>query len=135
MESKKKIGVILVISITIVIFGSYLFFFNKQREDLVTLGPENNGQEVIIEKGGEVIIELAENPSTGYAWEFATISEFAKLLENRYIQPEKQIPGRGGTRKIRLKISRNGTFSAKYIGPMGKVIENRFSLTFKVGQE
>jgi len=99
-----------------------------------SFGAEQNGENVTVPVESEVIISLAENPSTGYSWN-ATASPGLTVVGDRYrasATPEIMV-GAGGIRTWTLVPERPGTFtfSAVYRRPWENVTgtEDRFDLT------
>jgi len=97
-------------------------------------GIEQNGENVTVPAGSEVLVSLAENPSTGYSW-IATASPGLTITDDRYrpnATPEG-IVGVGGIRTWTLVPGTPGvfTFSAVYRRPWENVTgaEDRFDLT------
>ena len=99
-----------------------------------SFGAEQNGENVTVPVESEVIISLAENPSTGYSWN-ATVSPGLTVVGDRYrasATPEIMV-GAGGIRTWTLVPERPGTFtfSSVYRRPRENVTgtEDRFDLT------
>ena len=97
-------------------------------------GIEQNGENVTVPAGSEVLVSLAENPSTGYTWN-ATVSPGLTVADDRYrpnATPEGMV-GAGGIRTWTLVPETPGTFifSAVYRRPWENVTgtEDRFDLT------
>lgn len=122
----------IIIAIGVVAVGSYYYLHKKTaKEKTIALGPENNGSTVTVGVGDNVEIELDENPSTGYHWRLTQYKGFTELLENEYIPPEKQIPGRGGTRRFKFTILDDGTLKMAYLRSWENQPENQYSITFE----
>ncbi|MFQ6070366.1 MAG: protease inhibitor I42 family protein [Candidatus Aminicenantales bacterium] len=51
-----------------------------------------NGKEVEVSRGGTVVIRLESNPTTGFKWELAKISDenIVQLLDHKFIPPRKK---------------------------------------------
>lgn len=99
-----------------------------------SFGAEQNGENVTVPVKSEVLVSLAENPSTGYSWN-ATASPGLTIAADRYEQnvtPEAMV-GVGGIRTWTLVPESAGvfTFSAVYRRPWENVtgMEDRFDLT------
>ncbi|WP_332449721.1 protease inhibitor I42 family protein [Methanoculleus sp.] len=97
-------------------------------------GAEQNGRNVTVPVESEVLVSLAESPSTGYSWN-ATVSPGLTIADDRYEQnanPEGMV-GVGGIRTWTLVPEHAGvfTFSAVYRRPRENVtgLEDRFNLT------
>ena len=97
-------------------------------------GAEQNGENVTVPVASEVLVSLAENPSTGYSWN-ATVSPGLTIADDRYEQnatPEGMV-GVGGIRTWTLVPETPGVFafSAVYRRPWENVTgtEDRFNLT------
>lgn len=99
-----------------------------------SIGAEQNGENVTVPVESEVLVSLAENPSTGYSWN-ATASPGLTIADDRYEQdatPEMMV-GVGGIRTWTLVPGHAGvfTFSAVYRRPWENMTggEERFDLT------
>lgn len=129
--SGKKLS-ILVISAVILVSGAYIGLSTGGEEiKAINLDSEDDGSIVTVTKNTEAIIELPENPSTGYTWRFDLEGGFAELLDNEYIPLENQAVGNEGSRRIRLTIIGGGGFSARYVRPWENEIEDQFSVDFR----
>ena len=75
---------------------------------------------VKLQKSDVMIVELAENPSTGYSWEFVSDNEnVVKIISKKTVYPkvkkgEMQKCGAPGTAVYKLKAQNPGT--AKILG-------------------
>ncbi len=81
-----------------------------------------------VEGKTRVVIELKENPSTGYQWRLQSDQDFAKLEANDYIPPENQVPGKPGLRSMEFRIMESGNLTLCY----GRSWENRTKEKFWV---
>jgi len=64
-----------------------------------------------ISAGGEIVVTLASNPTTGYSWtEQAVIRDdtVLKQTRHRYIAPDKSLPGAGGKEEWTFKALQTG---------------------------
>ena len=64
--------------------------------------------------GEYVMVTLKENPTTGYSWFFQVdaVSGAAGAIEiagERYVNPESEMPGAGGSRQVMIRAVRSGT--------------------------
>ncbi len=131
-KSGKKILAVVIVLI-IVILGSWILLKSDSEKNLeqVTLGPEDNGKTFQVTDETEIFVELPENPSTGYRWKIAEGKNSMNLLENEYINSEN-VPGGGGLRKLKFKITKSGKFVMHYIRPWENQIENKFVVRFQL---
>jgi inhibitor of cysteine peptidase len=53
----------------------------------VRLGPEDAGRTVTVAAGDRLVLELPENPGTGYTWQVEALPAGAAVREERYEQP------------------------------------------------
>lgn len=83
----------------------------------VRLGQNDTGRTLEVERGRTIVIELAENPSTGYEWTYSDSRPVARVLEDRYIRSETPDIGDAGTRMVRLEVRESGTFRMSYERP------------------
>jgi len=99
----------------------------------INLGPKDNGRILDGSVGTAVVIKLPENPSTGYTWQHVVGENIAEVMEDVYIPPENQIPGRGGTRMLKFEVTGSGEFIMDYVQPWENQPIDHFSVTFRVG--
>ncbi|CCJ36001.1 putative cell surface protein [Methanoculleus bourgensis MS2] len=105
-----------------------------------TFGMEQNGQNVTVPVKSEVVVNLAENPTTGYSWN-ATVSPGLTITKDRYLQnaTAEGMLGAGGTHTWTLVPEASGvfTFSAVYRRPWENLTgtEERFDLTITAVNE
>ena len=110
----------------------YLFTAGDARQ--YTFGMGENGQNVTVPVKSEVVVSLAENPTTGYTWN-ATVSPGLTVTADRYRQnaTAEGMLGGGGTHTWTLVPETSGvvTFSAVYRRPWENLTgtEERFDLT------
>ncbi|MDD3043022.1 MAG: protease inhibitor I42 family protein [Methanosarcinaceae archaeon] len=102
-----------------------------------TFTEADNGKTVSLENGDIFILELPENPSTGYSWELG-MNMGIDILEEGYIQDEKplEMVGVGGTHFWIIKADSSGSqkISAVYKQFWEEETgdEERFELTIEV---
>lgn len=102
----------------------------RERDDAVVLGPEDDGSTVTVEQGDTVVVRLDENPSTGYEWRTETDDGIA-VSESRYREPDGAL-GEGGAREITVEVTGNGSLRARYVRPWNDEIERTFTVTFRL---
>ena len=54
----------------------------------VRLGPEHAGRTITVAAGDRVVLALPETAGTGYTWQVESLPTDARVLEERYEQPE-----------------------------------------------
>jgi predicted secreted protein len=59
-------------------------------------------------------VELAANPTTGFAWEAAELPDGVQLLDSRFTPPATARPGAGGTQSFELQAARPGRLSLRF---------------------
>ena len=74
----------------------------------VTLTAEDDGRVVSVRVGADVTIRLPENPTTGYRWAIAYLSDQLAVVESRFDPPAVATPGAGGVRVIHLRAQAAG---------------------------
>jgi inhibitor of cysteine peptidase len=86
---------------------------NKQ----VTLTADDNGRQVEVKAGGQIVINLEGNPSTGYTWEAKDLDTtmFEQLGEPVFISSNPGLVGSGGTLTLTFKSLKVGTASLKLV--------------------
>ena len=69
----------------------------------------DNGREIEIAPGEEVVVELAENATTGYRWAVDGPLPAGLSLSASDYEPGGSAPGAGGTRRLRLHAAGSGS--------------------------
>lgn len=67
------------------------------------------GAERTVGVGQDLVVRLPENRTTGYRWSFDLPEEGLELADDSYAPPDPGRPGAGGTRTVRLRVTRAGT--------------------------
>jgi inhibitor of cysteine peptidase len=76
---------------------------------ILTLTTTDNGTTVETRQEDEIIVRLAENPTTGYRWHLDQLPEGLEQVQDTFIlDPDPQI-GSGGTREFRFRATTPGT--------------------------
>jgi inhibitor of cysteine peptidase len=94
----------------------------------------DSGSMVAIKKGETFMVVLPENPSTGYSWNM-TVSDGLKVMDDRYIPPAQQVPGRGGQHEWTIKAVKPGQQKVRgiYMRPWEPIYYNE--TTFRLDVE
>jgi len=124
-----SIAVIMAVALILGVF----YLISGDRAEEIDLGPEDNGRILNVSMGTVVIIKLPENPSTGYRWQYAVNENIAEVMDDNYIDPEDPIPGRGGTRMLKLRVAGSGEFAMDYGRPWENQPIDHFSVSFLCG--
>ena len=80
-----------------------------------TYNVKANDETVTMKKSDVIVIELSENASTGYGWEFKSSDEnVAKIIEKKSVYPKQPMwkpptCGQGGTAVYKIKAINKGT--------------------------
>lgn len=85
---------------------------------LLLAGCRTATEVIFLEPQQTYTIELDENPSTGYSWHIYICDlRVFEIVENRYLAPDKTIPGAPGKRQyvIKGKDTGRGIFEVIYI--------------------
>ena len=106
----------------------------------VTVGAKQNGRTVVLDRHDRLRIRLAENPSTGYRWEFAKrpMPAVLRLISTTYVAPPQTQPptvGAGGRRVYLFRARGMGrtTLRLRYVGPGSSApVARRYRLTVRV---
>jgi predicted secreted protein len=108
----------------------------------VRLTEEDSGKTVRVRAGDRVVIRLAENPSTGYAWKVTRRPdrEVARVTRSKYeAEPTESeggppVVGSGGTRTVRLRAVGAGRTTARltYVAAGDRPNGGRFRVTLRV---
>lgn len=74
----------------------------------VRLSETDNGALVRVQASEEVVLELLENPTTGYRWMIETTGDTVREIESDYV-PSSAAIGGGGRRSVRFIAAHPGT--------------------------
>lgn len=76
---------------------------------------KNDSDKIIDVRQGDIVtIKLAENPTTGYRWQFEIIPEEQNVIEvisSKYMAPQTTLIGAGGTKEYKFEIKNTGQIS------------------------
>jgi inhibitor of cysteine peptidase len=83
----------------------------------VKLTDQDNGSQVNLRPGQNLIVELAANPTTGYEWALAADPDAAvlKVLGHEYKAPASSRVGAGGTDTWRFQAAGSGQVTLKLV--------------------
>lgn len=77
---------------------------------VLTLTRADNGKSVTVRPGENVVLELYENPTTGFRWTLEqTNAEIVELVESNYIQGVTSGIGAGGQHSWTFKAKKAGS--------------------------
>jgi inhibitor of cysteine peptidase len=76
----------------------------------IKLTRKDNGKKVQAQVGESVVIELPENPTTGYLWtlDVNEVAGIAYLSDSRYTAANESSIGGGGTRNFIVNVKSSG---------------------------
>jgi inhibitor of cysteine peptidase len=114
----------------LIVCGCIYLIYGKGGAEKINLGPEDNGRAFGIRVGAIVSIELPENPTTGYIWQYTVNENIVEVIGDNYVAPEDPIPGRGGTRTLKLRVAGSGEFDMDYVQPWENLPIDHFSVSF-----
>jgi inhibitor of cysteine peptidase len=83
----------------------------EQPMSTVTLTLADSGKTVEVPRGGEVLLRLDENPTTGYRWAVDKLDTDVVTIQNDEYSTSGGGAGAGGTRVLTLRATRAGTTS------------------------
>ena len=75
---------------------------------MLEIAEPDSGQEYRVRLGDDVVIRLAETPTTGYRWRLSA-PEALRLEEDGFEPGTSERPGAGGQRQLRLRATSAGT--------------------------
>ena len=83
----------------------------------VTLTAKDNGSQVDVKVGGQMVITLDSNPSTGYTWEAKDLdtSMFEQVGDPMFSSSNPGLVGSGGTLTLTFKSLKAGTAALKLV--------------------
>jgi inhibitor of cysteine peptidase len=74
-----------------------------------TLGVEDNGREITLQKGQTLTIKLEANPTTGYSWEFVGSEEAVlRQVGEPEFEADSDLLGAPGTQTLRFEAVEAG---------------------------
>lgn len=77
-----------------------------------TLGPADDGRAIDARPGTMIIVELPENPTTGFRWSLRSkVEPVLTPKSDTFERPTESRPGAGGSRRIEFTASAQGTAS------------------------
>ena len=103
----------------------------------VVVTQRDNGGVVSARVGDDIVLYLAENPTTGYVWAFDALDESTLELEGSEWQASGPGTGTGGDRQWRLGLRQPGTTRVElkrwrpWVGDASVI--DRFAVTVEVG--
>jgi inhibitor of cysteine peptidase len=74
----------------------------------VQLTAADSGGSVSLAVGDELVVRLAENPTTGYRWEIDRADPVLSLADDRFRLAEQPFIGSGGTRELGFRAVATG---------------------------
>lgn len=79
----------------------------------VNLTAADKGSQVSLKVGGQIVITLDSNPSTGYTWEAQGLDTtiFKQVGEATFVSSDPGLVGAGGTLTLTFKVLKAGTAS------------------------
>lgn len=130
------------VSRTVKTIGSLLMVFDlwclayARYPKMIEVDKSFDGRELTLGVGDVVALSLAENPTTGFRWDFAVKPEPAFTLVKSTFEPAKGPPGKGGTHRWQFQAVRPGSaeIELEYRRPWEKETppNRKFKLTFRV---
>jgi inhibitor of cysteine peptidase len=83
--------------------------FGGEAISQVVLGPGDRGSSVEARVGDAIVVELPENPTTGYRWAFHRIDSGVLVLEaSNFKSPPGVAMGASGQRSLLLRVTGEG---------------------------
>jgi inhibitor of cysteine peptidase len=82
-----------------------------------TVTVKTTGKSVNLKVGDKLVVSVAENPSTGYAWKTTAKPSFLKLLTSKYTANPvaSGVVGGGGRRVLTYKATKKGSGTLKLV--------------------
>jgi inhibitor of cysteine peptidase len=113
------------------VFGLWCLVY-AQHPKMVEVDRSYDGREVTLAVGAVVELSLAENPTTGFRWDFVVKPEPACTIVKNTFEPATGSPGKGGIHRWQFKAARPGVavIDLEYRRPWEK--ETPASRTFKL---
>ena len=73
-----------------------------------TFGSSDNGKPARLASGGAFVVELAENPTTGFRWAIRDCPPQIEVTSDEFIPPSNVRPGAGGIRRWTFRAGQPG---------------------------
>lgn len=111
------------------------FYVTPTGTTVVNVKAADNGTTITVPEGSTVLVDLEENPTTGYQWN-ASVSGSATIATDSFIAPYSDMPlvGAGGYHKwlVTFDGEPSGSFDAAYARPWEDTGDDAdsFSVTF-----
>ena len=71
---------------------------------------KDNGAQIQVERGAKIMIELKENPTTGYRWTIGGMDDALLAAEgDEFLPPGQKSPGAGGQRRFFFRAKAEGS--------------------------
>ena len=114
---KAKIAVLGAIATIVVLAGACTAALGSPKQTSIDVNSsefavnKNISKEVVIDKGSTLVIDLPSNATTGYSWGDAAIGnkDILKQTDTKYVAPEGQVIGAGGTQTWTFTATEKGT--------------------------
>ncbi len=110
--------------------------FQVSPPEQVNLVAADNGENVRLFAGQELIIQLDGNPTTGYTWETKDLDTnmFTQVGDVQFTSSNPKLVGSGGTQTLTLKVLNAGTstLSLIYHRPWEKNVQPAKTFTVTV---
>ena len=98
-----------------------------------TFGEKDNGALVQVPRGAKIIIELNENPTTGYRWMISSIDEVFLAPEgDAFLSGDPKSPGAGGLRRFFFRAKGAGSTALALINKRAWQSDDQTVDTFKL---
>jgi inhibitor of cysteine peptidase len=103
----------------------------------IELSAKDGGRTIRVQPSDELVVTLDSNASTGFRWVLAAKpdGDVLGLVESRYVAPETDLLGAGGTEVWTFRAAAEGTtrFELSYQRSSGETSGDSFALTVVVG--
>ena len=98
-----------------------------------TFSAKDNGASVEVQRGANIVIELNENPTTGYRWAITNIDEASlQPTGDEFVAPNDATPGAGGLRRFFFRTKRAGSTALTLINKRAWQSDDRAADTYSL---
>jgi inhibitor of cysteine peptidase len=73
------------------------------------LTPADNGKTITVQPGSRIVVDLPENPTTGYSWTVDDLDPEVPLVSSEYAGGKSVQMGGGGTRTLVFEAKGSGS--------------------------
>jgi inhibitor of cysteine peptidase len=123
IHTRRAATLILITLLSLVLLALALLAAGCRASNVVQAGPDDNGRQIEMKVGQELVITLEANPTTGYSWDVDALSEdVIRAAGEPEFESASTLVGAGGTQTMRFEAVEAGqsTLTLAYRRPWEK---------------